>query len=1436
MSSILTKCLRVIILILFWGYFTVQFINAQTVRSKTINDGLSNNSINCIISDKDGALWIGTDNGLNRYNGYIFTVFKKSDEPGKGLGGNQIVALCSDLDGNIWISCGNAGLYIYSPVSNEFSEIRLDKYRFNTNSITSIFCASNGDIWLGTSSSNFAWFNKEKNDWKVFSFSPNKQQISVATNTIIEGPDHSIWFATSNGIYKFSPLSTKLLHYKFNLSESWASNLFFDDRGNLNSLFSKYKITIKPDGSFNQEIWYKEELDHTLIVNTAIRDNFVNLWISCSLGLFKTNANAVGASTIEKPSALTNSPIGYIKSIFIDKENNLWIGSWYNGIFYMNIGEKFNQFKTYNPFNPKGSSQGKLVRCIAEDRNQLWVGTDWSGLHCIDLTNNKIRHYYSITKSNKSIRENIITSLLIDSKQTLWIGSYGLMRYNRSLDNFDFFNIDNELLRNPDVLEIIEISSNKLLLFTTNGIYMFDKELETTTKIDIDNQINHLSITAACNEDDNLFWIGSSSGVLKIDLRTKQYKRYQHNDAIATSLIHNSVNCIFIDSKKRVWIGTSEGLNLYNPLYDNFITFNSKNGLQNEMIQSIEEDFNGNIWFSTYIGITKFRATEFSEQGYKENKINHLFEHFTIHDGLESNQFYINSSCRLKNGALAFGGMNGLTYFFPERVNKYSKNIIPAFTDFRVFNQPVEIGTKKEGKLLQKHINFTDTLVLSYKNSFITFEYAAYNYAAPEKISYAYTLEGFDKKWNYVENNRSATYTNLDAGKYIFKVKASLDPNNWENGEKKILLIILPPWWKTWWFISLMVLFIVSILAGGYYYRIGELRARQRILTKLVEQRTSQLIVSNRKLEEQKEYLQNTYATLEDKQNRIIVQNEEIIKQRDILELKNNELENKNQEIIRITNKLHESDQMKIRFFTNISHEFRTPLTLIINPLESILHGIVNDTLLSNRLQIILKNANRLLRLVNQLLDFRKIDAESLDFNPEFHDVILFVQGIYDAFKLRAERRMIDFTFISEKESYITWFDPDKLDKILFNLLSNAFKFTPDRGIIKLELGLKTSKNSHLGSKEVLIIKVTDSGIGIEKKNQLKIFERFYQVDQLNTRKYEGSGIGLAMTKHLVEIHKGEISVESESGMGSCFTVNLAIGNQLDGSFLFKDKTTTSVNPEPLMVQENISLIETSSMKFDGSSILIVEDNDDLRNFIRDELSVKYKIIEAENGKKGLELAITHQPNLIISDVMMAQMDGFEMCQKIKLEWKTSHIPIILLTAKADNESLYKGLEICADAYMSKPFELKQLFIQIENLLINRQKLYEKFSSDPMLAQELNLVNENEKEFINKVYQSIENHIDDNYYGVEVLAKEMNMSRSQLYKKTYSLINISAGELIRDLRLKKAAKLLSDGKYAVSDVALMVGFNDRPQFTRSFTNLFGVSPKQFQIHGLSKKG
>jgi signal transduction histidine kinase/DNA-binding response OmpR family regulator len=884
--------------------------------------------------------------------------------------------------------------------------------------------------------------------------------------------------------------------------------------------------------------------------------------------------------------------------------------------------------------------------------------------------------------------------------------------------------------------------------------------------------ISNSRVWCIYQDQQGTIWIGTSGGLNKL-IPSKDYNsqatfiHYAHDSKDPSSLSDNHVISIYQDNSGNFWIGTDAGgLSKFDSKSEKFVHFNEEDGLPDNSIKGILGDDEGNLWLSTSNGLSKFNPKTVT------------FKNYSTTDGLQSNFFQGGAYFKNKKGEMFFGGDNGFNSFYPDSIKENVRIPPIVITDFRLFNNSVPVGldTTTNRTILKKSITETKEIELSYKDFIISFEFAALDFHTPEKNKYAYILKGFDKEWNYTDaNKRFATYTNLDPGEYTFKVKGSNNDGIWNETGASIKLIITPPWWSAWWAYSVYFLFGLGLLYSLRRYELNRTQLKNQV-----------------KLDEVK------------------------LKERE------------------------ETDKMKSRFFANISHEFRTPLTLILGPTEKVLSES-KDNETKKQLSIVKRSANRLLGLINQLLDLSKLEAGKLELKASKTNIVPFIKGLTMSFESMAERKDITLKIKSSSDEIELYFDKEKMTKIMTNLLSNAFKFTPEGGQITVALSLIPSPSGRGMSKgqgegEVRIT-VLDTGVGISEEELSKLFDRFYQVDSSQTREHEGTGIGLALTKELVELHHGTISVDSKLGSWTEFTVTLPLGE--------KHLNDEEIVEEPVILSGAKNFTEPvidDFVKTDSSSqapqndntldedkniVLVVEDNYDVREFIKDALGNEFQIEEAQNGEQGVRKAEQVIPDLIISDVMMPKMDGNELTKRLKNDEKTSHIPIILLTAKSEQQSKLEGLETGADDYLTKPFDTKELRVRINNLISIRKKLQEKYSKGdfiPVKKIEGKKLSDLDERFMSKVMEVIESHISEEEFSIEEFDREIGMGRVQLYRKVKALTGKSPSRYIRSIRLNRAKNMIEEKKGNISEIAYSVGFSSPQYFTRCFKEEFGFPP------------
>jgi signal transduction histidine kinase/DNA-binding response OmpR family regulator len=806
----------------------------------------------------------------------------------------------------------------------------------------------------------------------------------------------------------------------------------------------------------------------------------------------------------------------------------------------------------------------------------------------------------------------------------------------------------------------------------------------------------------------------------------------------------DNVYSIHADRNGNIWVGVGGGgLCLFNNNTNKFTSYSESEGLSNGVIYKILEDDAGKLWVSTNKGISSFDPK------------NRKFKNYSYYNGLQQSTFYLGAGLKTTAGEMFFGGLGGFNYFNPRALN--SNRNVPSLvlTDLKISNRSVIPGKDSP---IKKHISVAKEIRLSYKQNF-SLDFVALNYTAPQESQYSYKLDGFDKDWNQAGPSKTAVYTNLDPGKYIFRLKAGSDDGLWNTPETSITIYVSPPFWRTAYAYAFYILAAGLILWGMRYRGIRKLK--------------------------------NKFAL---EQERLQV--------KQMIEQERKEAARK-----------HEFDQVKIKFLTNLSHEFRTPIALIVEPTEKLLQQEGNGKKLE-QLSLIRRNARRLLNLVNQLLDFRKLEENELKLNLTEDDLVSFVRDVGDSFKDISDRKRINFAFTSSLSHFYTSFDRDKIERILFNLLSNAFKFTQPDG----KIWLKIEQDFASGIRII----IADTGIGMTRDIQEKIFERFFQGDANTSILNQGNGIGLSITREFVKLHGGTINVESIHGKGSIFTVELPCkpipksAEELALSRVMADSTIASEIPKA----EEASILEMPT-------VLLIEDHDDFRNYLSENLKSHYKIVEASDGKEGWQKALSTHPQIIVSDINMPEMDGIMLCRKIKSDKRTNHIPIILLTALTGDANQLRGLNTGASDYLTKPFNFEILNIKIRNLLNLNQNLKNVYSRQlKVVTPEIEIQSEDEKLLL-KITQYIESNIDNPDLSVEELSKHVFMSRGSLYSKIITLTGETPVEFIRSIKLNKAATLLENTDMKISQVGYEVGFTTANYFARAFKAKFNLSPTEY---------
>ena len=1404
--------------------FTFLSVYAQTPNVEFekigMERGLSFNMITDILQDKRGFIWVATWSGLNRYDGYKFKIYKHIDGDSKSLRVNKIACLLEDKAGRLWVGTFGGGLSLFNREEENFTNFihtPEDSTSIITDKILSIFEDSKSRLWIGTrdigvsllENSSEKITSKDSNNIKFINITGNNQNpYSLKGNGILsfaEDKSGNIWMGSNNGwLNKLLPDTTGIEGFKFlsyypgpeilrSYSNLSSENLLVDKHQSETIWITDYHNGLYWFDSETEKFIYKFPFKNfkkklPLVDISTIEIDNNEYWIG-GYGIDIYNFKLDKFGKIDSPfNRYKLSKIKYyskqklsIEHLFKDRSGIIWIGSESQGLFTL---KNKNRFLTYNFPLKEGFSPGVHVLSVLEDNsNNVWIGTS-QGLFVYNYKNKNYKKFQYNPKIKGSLSSNIVYSIHQDVTNNIWVGtSKGLDKFNNDKNNFTNYK------HNPK--DSTSISSGEII------------------KIFSDSK--------------GTLWIGSWNGGLNKLIKTGekeevQFLHYQFDKTEHASISNNRIMSIAEDKKGQLWFGTADGgLNklvsdysispdglITKPIFKSFINNpNELNSLSSNDVRVIHIGKNGILWLGTFGGgLNKFIPPENEEQPTKfyhynqndglANDIvrnileddsgnlwistaqglskfdieNEKFWNFNVSDGLQTDNFEDVAFKSKKNGRLFFGGVGGLVSFNPAdfRINKYIPKVI--ITSFKHYNI-------NDGKMIEeKGISEKKEISLSHKENILSFEFSLLNFNNSLKNNYAYKLEGYNNNWIHLGTKRDVTFTNLSPGKYTLFVKGSNSDGVWNKEEASIILLITPPWWQTWW---AYILFGFSILFTLYFirrYELGRIKLRNQLKIEKVE------IGTLRKL-----------------------------------------------------------DTLKTKFFTNISHEFRTPLTLILGQIDSV-QSTNLDVKLKEKLHVAYKNAQRILRLVNQLLDLSKIDAGKFKLNTKTYNIVSFLKNIFFSFESSAEKKNIELKLLTSKDEICVEMEYEKMEKVFYNIISNAFKFTSNGGKITIEIStipkIKDNKYIQESSSKTVIISIRDNGIGIPQNRQPMIFNRFYQVNSSETDHFSGTGIGLAIAKELVELHKGTISVISEEGKGTEFIITLPVSKNTNA----KTDIDTTESSNKFIDEKNKELSDLNQNEKNPDTdititnnkqiILIVEDNADIRNYIKEQLTANYCLIEAENGLEGFELAENRIPDLIITDVMMPKLDGYEFSKKLRQSEKTSHIPIIMLTAKASLDEKIEGLETGIDAFLTKPFNAKELGVRISKLLYQREQLRKKYGHITQLKPSEINVQSIDQVFIKKVLDVIEQNIETEIFGVETLASKVNMSVSQLNRKLGAIISQSSGKLIRSMRLQRAADLLKHNSGTIAEICYQVGFSDQANFTRAFKKQFGKSPSAYK--------
>lgn len=1365
--------MRVQVFVFFVLFFaTADFIvSAQefdySIEYLTIDQGLPQNEVTSIIQDKKGFLWFGTRGGLARYDGYNVKVFQYEPGNKNSLSNNSIETLYESSDGKIWVGTKSGGLNCFDPFHQTFQVYQFDPGNANSLSsdrVVSITEDLDGKIWVGTWANGLNRFDQETG--KFHRMLEGLHILNLKCDS-----KGTLWITANNNLYKLERGSQDPVNVGLGLPGYVSLTSIVIDEHNAQLFLSGWEAgliiyDLKNKKIVKQYVRSAKPSDPIQSNNlySLFQDNNQNLWMGFwgdGLKVYDTAGTFKKVFVAPHLQGKYNTDYDIVLTIFQDRSDNIWIGTDGGGVCKLN--GKNNFFKSYT-FKNSGLSSGHVLSMLEDSKGRLWIGTKGGGLN--ELHEQKIIHHKEIYDAIGDIKVNDIHTLYEDFNGVIWFGSnYGLHKVTRVVNNTLQFET---ITRDPSR----------------------------------PNSLSDEKVMAILRDRKSRFWVGTQQQGLNrlIDYDENGaplFKVYKFDPKNPFSLSENRVSCLLEDKAGRIWVGTYKGLHLYKEDIDGFVKIchepGRKESLSNDIITCITEDKDGNIWAGTAGGLNKISiendvlgATHFLKKDglpndyinsilpdgngnlwvgsnggiFKFNTRNGHIHFFNVSDGLQSNAFSENAACKSNSGLMYFGGINGFNVFDPGATLITSPSPL-SFISLKIMNREVSPGEYVHDKqILERSFPYTHAITLSHHDKVISIEVSSLDFTLAEKNQYAFKLEGFDEEWYNAQNRRTVTYTNLKAGTYTLFVKSSDVGNVWLGEPLALTITVLPPPWKTWWAYLIYGSIVLAIV-----FAIRMVVRKQMKLK--AELQNAQVIFAKAQLEKLKE---------------------------------------------------KEMSEMKFRFFTNVSHELKTPLTLIISPLEELLTLKEIPRIFREKLLLMHRHSGRLLTLIHQLLDLRKSESGNMRLLVEQRDIVTFVYEVFESFSHLAERRKIEYSFQSDVDHLLLDFDQNKIEMAVTNIISNAFKYTPDGGKICCQVTIEKDKQLN---KTFCDISIKDTGRGMPKDALDKIFDLYYQVAVVDSVKISGTGIGLSLVKEIIQLHGGLVTVDSVEGKGSKFTIKMPLkqvssnGNILN-SLIIPEETPV----EKIMHHQEMQEAEKPIL-------LIIEDTDELRNYIADLLHDEFQVLQASTGEDGLKCALAKLPDIIISDVMMANMNGFELCQKVKHNEKTSHIPVILLTAKIMPENELSGLDAGADDYIKKPFNPIILIARVRRLLESHKQLKEYYSRKVTLQPTNIEITPYDEKFLQKAMTYIEANLLNPDLCADSLGFELGMSHSTLYRKLKALTGHSINEFVRSIRLKRAAQLLESGEFSISEVASQTGFSEVKYFRTYFKEQFGCLPSEY---------
>ncbi|WP_293753940.1 hybrid sensor histidine kinase/response regulator transcription factor [uncultured Parabacteroides sp.] len=1352
----------ILLLVLFASILHAERTNYLYSFNSDLNEGISQLSVMDIYQDSKGYLWFATKNGLNRFNGKEYVIYRREDGNEQSLSGNSIASVTEDQDGYLWVGTNNGLNRI------DLNTDRIKRYNSGANgltqsSITKVYSDAAGYLWVGTWGGLYR-FNREEDRFERILLDNNLEDISVSA--LFEDSAGRYWIGTRDkGVYLCDNQMNIISHFTRESKNMPLNN------NNITSIYedTQKQIWIGSKYGLNKVNLRENEVLSFTSENSKLSNNTVRclvewegkLLVGTFDGIFALDPESGQIIKVAGYDDINHSLSHYsVYAFCVDHDYTLWVGTFAGGINYLN---KFtNRFVLHRPEDELNIRTGIYGAITYESPSDLWIATEGYGLLNYNYQTNT-SHYYLIDPSaHFAFNTNIIKSVFYEDGY-VWCGTTKgeIYKFNIRTKTFSLYH---KYPVEYSIYSIIRDRKGNLWVggaSTEFGLTCFvNDRLVTTLTNNVDEPFYLSNVRCILEEEDGVLLLGSTAdGLLRFDTNKKQLTKYSNEATVESYRIPNNYISAIVRTKSgEIWVSTyGGGIFQFDKTEHVKRVMTAGDGLLDNNICSLVESSDRKLWMSTVNGLIMFDPVGGEVRNYHR------------HNGIDIREFTLHSGIALPDGNLCFAGSNGFVTFQVAAMDKNENIPSVVLEQLSVNNRPIEVGD--ESGILDKVLDSMDTIRLLYNENNFSITYQALNYIYSTQNQYAYKLEGYDADWNYVGGRNSAFYTNLSPGKYVFHVKGSNNDGVWNEQGRSLTIIVQPPLWRTWY----AYLFYVIALAVFSYVILHYVNIKR-----------------------------NLEAGLKLKQ-----------------------LEKQKQE------EFHEA---KIRLFTNFSHELRTPLMLIITPFEELVKRVDIPAELHDKLSIIYKNARKLLLLVNQLMDLHKNQAGSLELKVSEGDVCEYIKEIYYAFNQIALTNEVKFSLNCTPKTINAWFDKSLLEKVVFNLLSNAFKYTPSGESVTMEVsetswsGLDAKQTDGLYKDEnanYLVLRVKDSGKGIEEGEVDKIFTPFYQIPETSGINLSGTGIGLSLVYTIVQLHRGVIYVDNTERSGACFVVILPISRSAFSEDQIEniefDKISEVTNTDDI----SASLPAPEKVEGPKYKILLVEDDKDVRSYLKKSLEAEYTVIEAADGVRAYEKVVQDFPDLVLSDIMMPKRDGLELCTLIKNDIRVGHIPVILMTARSMVVHIKEGFQAGADDYIVKPFNMDVLQTRIRSLLASREqlkKLYGKRFSPDVMGIEVKSADER---FSQKLFDVIEKNISNEKLDVELLCTEIGISRANLYRKLKSITELSPMELIRNKRLEMAAKLLKESEMNVSEIASHLGFNSHSYFSNSFKTFYGCTPTEF---------